>query len=66
MAKKEKKELTEKEAKAEALKLALEKLDKTFGKGTVMRLGEKTVEKVKYGQYAALQNMLERPIYQPF
>ncbi|GIZ14289.1 recombinase RecA [Capnocytophaga catalasegens] len=47
MAKKEKKELTEKEAKAEALKLALEKLDKAFGKGTVMRLGERTVEKVE-------------------
>lgn len=49
MAKKEKvdKATDEKSAKAEALKLALEKLDKAFGKGTVMRLGDKVVEKVE-------------------
>ncbi len=49
MAKKEKadKEVDEKRAKAEALRLTLEKLDKTFGKGTVMRLGDKVVEKVE-------------------
>lgn len=46
MAKKEK-VIDEKSAKAEALKLALEKLDKTFGKGTVMRLGDKVIEKVE-------------------
>lgn len=49
MAKKEKidKAADQKDAKAEALKLALEKLDKAFGKGTVMRLGDKVVEKVE-------------------
>jgi len=50
MAKKEKEkveEIKDKEAKAKALKLALEKLDKTFGKGTVMRLGDKVAEKVE-------------------
>lgn len=46
MAKKEKAEKSEKDAKAEALRLTLEKLDKAFGKGTVMRLGDKVVEKV--------------------
>ena len=33
----------EKEAKAKSLQMALERLDKTYGKGTVMRLGEKQV-----------------------
>lgn len=47
MAKKEKTELNEKDAKLEALKLTLEKLDKTFGKGTVMRLGDKVSEVVE-------------------
>lgn len=49
MAKKEKidKAADQKDAKAEALKLALEKLDKAFGKGAVMRLGDKVVEKVE-------------------
>ena len=35
------------DAKALALKLALEKLDKSFGKGTVMRLGDKVAEEVE-------------------
>ncbi|MBF1126196.1 MAG: DNA recombination/repair protein RecA, partial [Capnocytophaga sp.] len=42
MAKKEKdkvEEIKDKDAKAQALKLALERLEKSFGKGTVMRLG---------------------------
>lgn len=47
MAKKEKiEELSTKEEKAKALKLTLEKLSKTFGKGTVMRLGDKPAEKL--------------------
>lgn len=47
MAKKDKvEELSTKEEKAKALKLTLEKLSKTFGKGTVMRLGDKPVEKL--------------------
>lgn len=44
MAKKE--EQSEKQAKQEALKLALDKLDKVFGKGTVMRLGDKAIEDI--------------------
>lgn len=33
----------EKEAKLKALKLTLDKLDKTYGKGTVMKMGDKAV-----------------------
>lgn len=46
MAKKEK-ELSPEEAKANALKLALEKLDKAYGKGTVMQLGNASVEDIE-------------------
>ena len=34
----------EKEAKLKALKLTLDKLDKTYGKGTVMKMGDTSVE----------------------
>ena len=34
----------EKSSKLEALKLTLEKLDKTYGKGTIMRLGDNAIE----------------------
>lgn len=34
----------EKSSKLEALKLTLDKLDKTYGKGTIMRLGDSAVE----------------------
>jgi len=34
----------EKSAKLEALKLTLDKIDKTYGKGTIMRLGDTVVE----------------------
>jgi len=48
MAKKdtEKKQQAEKEAKLKALKLTLDKLDKTYGKGTVMKMGDAAVEQV--------------------
>jgi recombination protein RecA len=36
----------EKEAKLKALKLTMEKLDKTYGKGAVMRMGDAAVEEV--------------------
>ncbi|WP_298517146.1 recombinase RecA [uncultured Kordia sp.] len=36
----------EKEAKLKALKLTLDKLDKTYGKGSVMKLGDSVVEEV--------------------
>ncbi|SFW57179.1 recombinase RecA [Cellulophaga fucicola] len=36
----------EKEAKLKALKLTLDKLDKTYGKGAVMKMGDKVVEDV--------------------
>jgi len=35
---------TEKDAKLKALKLTLDKLDKTYGKGTVMKMGDTPVE----------------------
>lgn len=38
---------TDKEAKLKALQLTLDKLDKTYGKGTVMKLGDKAVEEVE-------------------
>ena len=37
----------EKDAKLKALKLTLDKLDKTYGKGSVMKLGDQTIEKVE-------------------
>jgi len=37
----------EKEAKLKALKLALDKLDKTYGKGAVMKLGDQAVQEVE-------------------
>jgi recombination protein RecA len=36
-----------KEAKLKALKLTLDKLDKTYGKGTVMKMGDAVVEEVE-------------------
>jgi recombination protein RecA len=46
---KEMKEKTssEKEAKLKALQLTLDKLDKTYGKGTVMKMGDKAIEEVE-------------------
>ncbi len=38
----------EKEAKLQALKTTLEKLDKTYGKGTVMRLGDQTAVEIDF------------------
>lgn len=38
---------TEKEAKLKALQLTLDKLDKAYGKGTVMKMGDKAVEEVE-------------------
>ena len=37
----------EKEAKLKALKLTLDKLDKTYGKGTVMKMGDAAVEEME-------------------
>ena len=37
----------EKEAKLKALKLTLDKLDKTYGKGTVMKMGDAAVENME-------------------
>ena len=42
-----KKMSAEKEAKLKALQLTLDKLDKTYGKGTVMKMGDKAVEEVE-------------------
>ena len=36
-----------KNAKLKALELTLDKLDKTYGKGTVMKLGEETDQKIE-------------------
>ncbi len=38
---------TEKDAKLKALKLTLDKLDKTYGKGTVMKMGDRAVEDIE-------------------
>ncbi len=37
---------SEKDAKLKALKLTLDKLDKTYGKGAVMKMGDKPVEEI--------------------
>ncbi len=42
-----KKMSSEKEAKLKALQLTLDKLDKTYGKGTVMKMGDKAIEEVE-------------------
>jgi len=39
--------ISEKEAKLKALQLTLDKLDKTYGKGTVMKMGDKAIEEVE-------------------
>ena len=44
---KEKTTSSEKENKLKALQLTLDKLDKTYGKGTVMKMGDKAVEEVE-------------------
>ena len=36
----------EKDSKLKALQLTLDKLDKTYGKGTVMKMGDIEVEKI--------------------
>ena len=38
---------SEQEAKKKALQLTLDKLDKTYGKGTVMKMGDKAIEEVE-------------------
>jgi len=38
---------SDKEAKLKALQLTLDKLDKTYGKGTVMKLGDSAIEEVE-------------------
>ena len=37
----------EKEAKMKALQLTLDKMEKSYGKGTVMRLGDKVIQNVE-------------------
>ncbi|MGO2357599.1 recombinase RecA [Mesonia sp.] len=44
---KEKNNEKEKEAKLKALKLTLDKLDKTYGKGAVMKMGDQSVQDVE-------------------
>ena len=39
--------MADKDSKLKALKLTLDKLDKTYGKGSVMKLGDQTMEKVE-------------------
>ena len=38
---------TEDNEKLKALKLTIDKLDKTYGKGSVMKLGDNTVEPIE-------------------
>ena len=38
---------SEKDAKLKALQLTLDKLDKTYGKGAVMKMGDSVVEQVE-------------------
>jgi len=38
----------EKDAKLKALKLTLDKLDKTYGKGAVMKMGDQAIQEVEY------------------
>lgn len=45
---------SEKEAKLKALQLTLDKLDKAYGKGTVMKMGDRAVEEVEVIQSGSL------------
>lgn len=47
MSKETKKDDKQKEAKMKALKLTLDKLDKTYGKGTVMKMGDQSAQDVE-------------------
>ena len=38
---------TKKDAKLKALQLTMEKIDKTYGKGSIMKLGDVVVEDVE-------------------
>lgn len=50
----EKKEVKEESGKDKALKLALDKIEKDFGKGSIMKLGDKTCVNVDYIPTGAL------------
>jgi recombination protein RecA len=39
--------MADKDSRLKALKLTLDKLDKTYGKGSVMKLGDQTIEKIE-------------------
>lgn len=47
MAKKDTKEENTKDAKLKALRLTLDKLDKVYGKGTVMQMGDSAIEEIE-------------------
>jgi recombination protein RecA len=59
--KKVKRMSTEKEAKLKAL-LTLDKLDKTYGKGTVMKMGDKAIVEVETISSGSLGIDLDRDI----
>lgn len=45
---KEAKEITVNAEKTKALQLTLDKLEKTYGKGTIMKLGDNAIEPLEY------------------
>lgn len=47
MAKKDEDILNEKEGKLKALQAAMSKIEKDFGKGSIMKLGDEQIEKVE-------------------
>ena len=50
----------EKEAKLKALQLTLDKLDKSYGKGSVMKLGDKVIEDVRMHRVVFCKSMTFR------
>ena len=51
----------QKDAKLKALQLTLDKLDKTYGKGAVMKLGDEAIEEVEAISSGSLGRGMDTP-----
>ena len=49
---------SEKEAKLKALKLTLDKLDKAYGKGTVMKMSDAAIQNVFILSVSSFENII--------
>ena len=51
--------LDQNSAKLKALQLTLDKLDKTYGKGAVMKLGDEVIEEVERGKTQIIKSVID-------